>query len=256
MRTVKQVSESSGVSVRALHHYDHIGLLTPRTGDNGYRYYSEADLLRLQHILFYRELGVPLADIARMLDDPAFDARAVLVDLKRRVDGETHRLRQLSLTIERTLALVEAGQPVDDHGLFAGLSAEKQAAWEADLVARWGPEVRPLIDESRQRLAQLSTAQLSDLRAEVDDIHARLVELIEAGGSATSTAAQTLVARHFAWVCRSWKPDATAYAELGRLYVEHADFRRTYDDLHPRLAEFLSLAMATYARRCLAAGAA
>lgn len=252
MRTVKQVSDASGVSVRALHHYDHIGLLTPRTGANGYRYYGDQELLRLQQILFYRELGVPLADIARMLDDPAVDVRATLLDLKRRVDEEIGRQQQLSQTIARTLAMIDAGQPLNEAGLFAGISAQKQAAWEAELLARWGPDIEPLINQSKQRVAQLSVAELSDMQAEIDAIHADFVKLIEAGGSAGSAAAQDLAARHHRWLCRSWRPDATAYAELGRLYVEQADFRRLYDGLHPQLATFLARAMSVHARQHLA----
>lgn len=72
--TVKQVAKLSGVSVRTLHHYDEIGLLKPESvGANGYRYYGQDELLRLQQILFHRELGFPLAEIARVLDAPDFD---------------------------------------------------------------------------------------------------------------------------------------------------------------------------------------
>ena len=87
-QTVKQVAKAAGISVRALHHYDEIGLLTPEVGANGYRYYGQHELLRLQRILFYRELGVALADIRRMLDDPAFNTRAALVELRHRVEAE------------------------------------------------------------------------------------------------------------------------------------------------------------------------
>ena len=76
MKTIRQVAELSGVSVRTLHYYDEIGLLAPAavTGA-GYRLYDAAALARLQQILFFRELDFPLADIRRTLDDPAFDRR-------------------------------------------------------------------------------------------------------------------------------------------------------------------------------------
>ena len=78
--TVKQVAKLSGVSVRTLHHYDEIGLLEPAAvGGNGYRYYGREELLRLQQILFHRELGIPLDQIGRLLDAPGFDRIAASV---------------------------------------------------------------------------------------------------------------------------------------------------------------------------------
>jgi DNA-binding transcriptional MerR regulator len=248
MRTVKQVSKASGVTVRALHHYDHIGLLTPPVGPNGYRHYGQPEMLRLQHILFYRELGIPLAEIARILDDPAFDSRAALLDLRRRIACEIAQRHELARTIDRTLALLDAGEPVDERGLFHGISAGKQAAWEAELVGRFGEHGRAAIRAANEAVAGLSTTALLDFKAGIDGIHTAVVELIEAGGVPSSTAAQALMERHRRWVRRSWQPDAKAYAALGRLYCEHAEFRSVYDGRHPDLATFLAQAMAIHAR--------
>jgi DNA-binding transcriptional MerR regulator len=248
MRTVKQVAEASGVSVRALHHYDHIGLLKPEVGDNGYRYYGQVELLRLQHILFYRELGLPLAEIARILDDPAFDTRAALIDLRRRVEEEIVQRRDLAITIDRTLALLDAGEPIDERRLFYGVSPEKQAAWEAEMIGRFGDPAEAAIRDAKAAIQTLSPTELLDFKAEIDAIHSAFVTLIEAGGMPSSSAAQALTARHYRWVSRSWRPDAEAYASLGQLYVEHPDFRSMYEALHPRMAGFMRDAMAAYAR--------
>ncbi len=247
MRTVKQVAKAAGISVRALHHYDHIGLLKPVVGRNGYRYYDEATLLRLQRILFYRELGVPLAEVARLLDDPALDARAALVDLKARIDADIERRRDLSRTIEQTLRQLDAGQPIVERSLFEGITPERQAEWEAELVALYGSATRAIIDDANARLAALPDAGILDLKASLEAIHAEAISLIERGCAPSSQESMALVARHHAWVCRSWQPDAEAYAGLARLYVTHGDFRKTYDALHPELAGFLAAAMAHYA---------
>src|SRR3546814_7654577 len=88
MRTVRQGARAAGISVRTLHHYDAIGLLKPgHVGANGYRYYGKEELLRLQQILFYRELGLPLAEIAAVLDDPAFDPLAALREHRAALEG-------------------------------------------------------------------------------------------------------------------------------------------------------------------------
>lgn len=251
MRTVKQVAKASGVSVRALHHYDHIGLLTPETGTNGYRLYGQDHMLRLQQILFYRELGVPLADIARILDDPAYDARGALLDLRQRVETEIRQRRDLARTIDNTLALLEAGKAMDDRRLFDGVSRAQQAAWEAEIVARYGQHGVETIAHSRAAMASLDSDDFLALRRDIDALHLAFVALIEAGGTPASHAAQSLVAQHHDWVCRSWRPDAQAYVALGQLYREQREFRDMYDALHPQLADFLAAAMAAFARRTL-----
>ncbi|WP_295991824.1 MerR family transcriptional regulator [Rugamonas sp.] len=250
-RTVKQIAKASGTSVRALHYYDQIGLLKPEVGDNGYRYYGQAEMLRLQQILFYRELGITLADIARMLDDPAFDTRATLVDLRQRVEIEIDRRRDLARSLDRTLALLDAGRPLSGKGMFDGVSAEKQAAWEAELVARYDDPAAGAIEQSRVAMAALSPAGLIDFKAEIDAIHAAFIALIEAGATPDSADAQAQTARHYRWVSRSWRPDAQAYGALGALYTDHAEFRAMYDALHPALARFLADAMALHARQAL-----
>jgi DNA-binding transcriptional MerR regulator len=90
--TVKQLAAISGVTVRALHHYDEIGLLEPASvGANGYRYYGRKELLRLQRILFHRDLGVPLNAIAELLDLEGEDQIAVLRQHRGKLQAERER---------------------------------------------------------------------------------------------------------------------------------------------------------------------
>lgn len=140
--TVKQLAELSGVSVRTLHHYDAIGLLTPAyVGDNGYRYYGENELLRLQQILLHRELGFPLKEIAAILDEPGFDRLAALETHKTRLEAEAERYRRLVRTIDRTIAEIKGRRAQEDwkmkHAdLYSGFAPEKQEEyehWLADL---------------------------------------------------------------------------------------------------------------------------
>src|SRR3546814_1303554 len=106
MRTVRQVARAAGISVRTLHHYDAIGLLKPgHVGANGYRYYGKEELLRLQQILFYRELGLPLAEIAAVLDDPAFDPLAALREHRAALEGRIGHYRTLIRSEEHTSEL-------------------------------------------------------------------------------------------------------------------------------------------------------
>src|SRR3981189_3367262 len=106
--TVSQVARLSGVSVRTLHHYDEIGLLKPASvGANGYRYYGREELLRLQQILFHRELGFSLEEIGRTLDAKGFDKVAALKAHRQKLEAATRRYRRLMRTIDETLAALE-----------------------------------------------------------------------------------------------------------------------------------------------------
>jgi DNA-binding transcriptional MerR regulator len=250
-KTVKQVAKAANISIRALHHYDHIGLLKPESGSNGYRYYGEPEMLRLQRILFYREIGLSLGEIRKLLDDPGFDARSALIDLRQRLLGEIDRFGELARTVERTIASLDMGSALKDRTLFAGISAEKQAEWEAELTFLYGDAARTAIATSHAALSALSVTALVDFKAEIDAIHTAYVGLIQADVAPESASAQTLTARHYAWVCRSWTPDASAYAGLGALYLDHDEFRSMYDAIHPELARYLAAAISIFAERSL-----
>lgn len=100
--TVKKMAEMSGVSVRTLHHYDNIGLFSPSyVGENGYRYYEEKDVLKLQQILFFRELGFKLKDISSI--GPNFDHVHALKVHREALLKKNQRLLQLVHTIDRTI---------------------------------------------------------------------------------------------------------------------------------------------------------
>src|SRR5690606_26018314 len=103
--TVNEVAKLSGVSIRALHHYDEIGLLKPASiGRNRYRYYGRDELLRLQQILLHRELDIPLSKIGAILDDPGFDQLGALRRQRERLAAEAKRYARLVRTIDRTIA--------------------------------------------------------------------------------------------------------------------------------------------------------
>ncbi len=111
--TVKEVARLSGVTVRALHHYDAIGLLKPATvGANGYRYYGRDDLLRLQQILFHRELGFSLSEIGQILDAAGFDRTAALRAHREHLLATARRARALIRTIDQTLMALNGDAPM------------------------------------------------------------------------------------------------------------------------------------------------
>src|ERR1700740_128547 len=128
--TFSQLAALSGVSVRALHHYDEIGLLKPASvGANGYRYYGREELLRLQQILFHRELGFSLEEIGRTLDAAGFDKAAALKAHRAKLEAETKRYRELMRTIDQTLASLEGEAKMEEKAMYRGFDPEKQAGY-------------------------------------------------------------------------------------------------------------------------------
>ncbi len=249
--TVSEVARLSGVSVRALHHYDEIGLLKPgHVGENGYRYYGQEELLRLQQILFHRELGFRLEAIARILDDPGFDHAAALRAHRAVLLAQAQRYRQLV----RTLAALEGKNDMNDKAVFRGFSAEKQAAHEAWLTDRFGEGVRTEIEGSKQRMHAQSQGQFDGLVAEIETLEGELAKAMADGLPADSASVSALIAQHHAWIGRSWNrvPTAEAYRNLALIYEDNPDFRARYEGRAVGFTEYLVEAVRAFAARELA----
>jgi MerR family transcriptional regulator, thiopeptide resistance regulator len=158
--TVKQLAAISGVTVRTLHHYDEIGLLKPASvGANGYRYYGRPELLRLQRILFQRELGVPLNEIGELLELEEKDQLGAMLQHRERLRVEGARLAVLIDTIDRTIASIRGETNMSSAELYKGFSPEKQAGYEKWLVEHQGERVRETIESSRRRFSQMTVEE-------------------------------------------------------------------------------------------------
>ena len=121
--TVKQVAALSGVSVRTLHFYDEADLLKPAyTGANGYRFYEDPQLLTLQQILFFRELGFELKQIQRILGRPDFQRLAALREHRESLKDRLARTRRLLETIDHTIHHLEGKKPMNGKQIFAGFT--------------------------------------------------------------------------------------------------------------------------------------
>lgn len=127
--SIGKLAAMAGITVRTLHHYDRIGLLSPPTRPGtGYREYGEGEVARLQRILFYRELDFPLAEIARVLADPAKDGVAALREQKALLGEKADRLSRLIGTIDRTIARLGGEEGMTDEEMFEGFAPEKREA--------------------------------------------------------------------------------------------------------------------------------
>jgi DNA-binding transcriptional MerR regulator len=242
------LARMAGVTVRTLHHYDALGLLVPsdRT-EAGYRLYGEADLLRLQQILLYRETGLPLEEIRRILDDPAFDVvRALEMHLRATREG-IDRLRRVAETIERTLMnLREEDAMLSEEELYKGLAPAEAARWRREARERYGEDV---VEASEQRVRGMSREAWEQVGAEGDTVNRGLAALMDRRPDDPDV--QALVARHYAWIEHFWQPTAEAYRALGQGYVDDPEFRAYYEAYGPGLAAFLAEAIDCYATNVL-----
>ncbi|KJD45669.1 MerR family transcriptional regulator [Paenibacillus terrae] len=248
--TVKEVSGLSGISVRTLHYYDEIGLLKPHhVGDNGYRYYEQEQLLRLQQIMVYRELELPLSDIGDLLEQTKEKTAEVLLEHRSKVQNKVFRLHTLLQTIDETVAHLKGEQTMQPEQLYQGFDPEKQEMYERDLAERYGQEADEKIQESKTAAKNWSKEDYLDSQAEADQIHRQLAEAMNKGLKHSSEEVQALIRRHLQWVSRFYTPTAEIYSGLGDLYVEHEDFRKMYEGYEPGLAEYLRDGMKVLAER-------
>ncbi|MER5566031.1 MerR family transcriptional regulator [Streptomyces goshikiensis] len=173
--TVGQVSAFAGVTVRTLHHYDRTGLLSPGGRSRaGYRHYEDVDLARLQQILFYRELGFPLDEIAEILADPQANALEHLRTRQRQLADEITRLQQLAEVAERAIEVQQTGVPLtpeERFEVFGEIAFDLSYATDAQL--KWGDS-----KGHREAMARVSAHTKEDWRRLMAEAAAWRAELL------------------------------------------------------------------------------
>jgi len=244
--TVGDVSKMARVSVRTLHHYDEIGLVKPSSRtEAGYRLYTPRDLERLQQVLFHRELGFALEDIARMLADPAFDRRRALVaqrDLLLKRAEQAHALVGL---IDKTLAALDGEQAMSDEDLFNGFDPSQ---YEEEAKQRWGGT--PAYEESVRRARSYKKEDWKALGAEGAAINDAFVAAMDAGVPATHVQAMDAAERHRQHISRWFYPCSfEIHVGLGEMYVADPRFAANYEPLRTGLAAYIRDAIAANAQR-------
>jgi DNA-binding transcriptional MerR regulator len=244
---VKSVAAMSGVSVRTLHFYDEVGLLKPAyVGTNGYRFYEETQLLRLQQILFYRKLGLKLERIKDILNQPKFDKIRALEAHRKVLRKNLGDTRQLIKTIEKTLEHLKGTRKMKSNELFIGFDPEQQARHEQYLIDHFGKDMKKNIDGSKARVKSWSKSDWAKAGEDFDRICRALVSAIDLALPADSPNVQALIRRHHSWLSLFWTPTRESYRGHSKLIVD-SDLRRAYEAYHPKLPEFAAGAMRTFA---------
>lgn len=241
--SVKQLSELAGVSVRALHHYDRIDLLKPalRT-EKGYRYYGRDELLKLQQILFYKELDVPLKKIRAIVNDPDFDLIAALERHRERLTGRSERLQRLLITINSTIdELQQQHNMMTDKDIYAGFSEDEAQAMRTEVTERWGAEQ---LAETEERIRALGKDGWQDAQAKGEEINRLLADVMDLDPA--DSRVQQAVALHYRHMNIFYEVTEQRYRGLGKMYTEDPRFTAYYEKYRPGLADFLHRAIEAF----------
>ncbi|MCO4852783.1 MerR family transcriptional regulator [Bacillus vallismortis] len=244
---VKQVADIAGVSIRALHHYDNIQLLNPSAiTDAGYRLYSDADLERLQQILFFKEIGFRLDDIKELLDHPNFDRKEALQSQKDILIKKKQRMEEMIQTIDRTLQSMEGGEQMSKRDLFAGLSMEDieehQQTYADEVRKLYG---RAIAEETEKRTSTYSEVDWRTIMAEFDSIYRRIAARMEHGPGDAEV--QAAVGAFRAHICHyHYNCTLDIFRGLGDVYTTDERFTDSINQYGDGLAAFLREAMMIY----------
>lgn len=251
--TVSQLAKLAGVSVRTLHVYDKLKLLKPaiRT-DTGYRLYNDKDLLRLQQILFYKELDFTLKDIRAILDEPGFDVIKSLEGHKKALSLKKRQLNIMMDTIDRTINNLKNNMMLKPEDLYDGIPREDALAYRAEAIERYGNEV---VEHSEKHLLKLNKEELKTLVNKQKDLAARLFEVKHL--DAADQTVQTLIHLHYLNTRKLWgtqnasNTQKETYKGLGQLYVTDERFVLIKGEYDGNFAKFISTAMSYYADKML-----
>ncbi|MFI8926836.1 MerR family transcriptional regulator [Streptomyces sp. NPDC053474] len=246
---VGQVARLAKVTVRTLHHYDEIGLLTPSTRSHaGHRRYSDADLDRLQQIRFYRELGFPLEEIAVLLDDPASDPQEHLRRQHGLLTERITKLQEMATAVETAMEARRMGINLTPEEKFEVFGDHDPDQYEDEVKERWGDT--EAYAESRRRAASYTKEDWQRITGAMDALHTRMADLMDAGTPAASPEAMDTAEEHRLLIADSYCAcPHELHVCFGAMYVDDPRFTATYDAIRPGLAVYLRDAIVANAAR-------
>ncbi|MFI1728590.1 MerR family transcriptional regulator [Streptomyces acidicola] len=250
--SVGQVAGFAGVTVRTLHHYDDIGLLVPSERSHaGHRRYGDADLDRLQQILFYRELGFPLDEVAALLDDQATgkaDPRAHLRRQHELLTARIEKLQKMAAAVEQAMEARKMGINLTPEERFEVFGDKDPEQYAEEAEQRWGGT--EAYAETQRRAASYTKDDWKRMQAEVADWGERYTALMAAGEPPTGEAAMDMAEEHRQHIC-GWFYDCPydMHVGLAEMYVSDERFKAFYDSMRAGLAEHLKEAITANAAR-------
>jgi DNA-binding transcriptional MerR regulator len=246
---VGQVAAMTGLTVRALHHYDEIGLVVPtaRTA-GGYRQYGTEELARLHSVLAYRELGLGLDEIAALLDDDTVDAVERLKDQRRLLTERIDRLRRMRRDVDNELEARAMGITLDPNERFEVFGDSDPTEYAVEVEERWGDT--DAYRESNRRTSGYRKQDWQQMKREAEDVLMGVVSARATGSPSDSPQAMDAVEAHRQHVTRwFYHCPPEMHVGLGEMFVADSRFRAYYDAHGVGLAEYVQEAIVANAER-------
>lgn len=246
--TVQKLAKLSGVSPRTLRYYDEIGLLKPaRINSSGYRIYGTREVDRLQQILFYKELGLGLEVIKKIMSSDTFNEIEALKDHRQKLLEKRRQIDLLLLNVEKTIAAKTGGQEMSDEEKFEAfkekLINENEARYGKEIREKYGDEV---VDRSNASFKNMSQEDYEKVTRLAQEIKEKLAAAF-AEGDPNGELAQKAADLHRQWLTFFWNDySKEAHARLAEMYVEDERFKAYYDEGRPGTTEFFRDAIYIY----------
>lgn len=243
--SIHDIARAAGTTSRTLRHYDQLGLLAPdRIGRNGYRYYGQDSMIRLQRILLLRELGLSLSTIAEVLDGQQDPQNALITHLKL-LQVERERLDRQIDSVSTTLRKVKGGQQLMPAEVFGGFD---HAQYKDEVITKYGHDAW---EKSDMWWTSLSDVEKTAWQQSGHQISVDFGRAAATGMSADSDEVQAITARHLAWLSATADPTKDYVIGLGDMYVADSRFAEFYDKHGPGTAVLVRDAMKIYAQHNL-----
>ena len=236
--TVGEVSMLLGISVRALHHWDETGLVHPsRRSAAGYRLYCEADIMRIQQVLVYRQTGMNLAEIKMVLDEPETDAMTHLRHQRELVQEQISHLQQMLSSIDMVMEIHQSGARISVAEMAEIWGTDWDPVYVEEAQARWGDTEDWA--ESYRRKARMTRADWERAHEETVALETALAEAMRSGVEPGSPEANALARWHRKDFNRWFEVSISKQVLIARGYVADERFARYYDKRAPGLAAWL-----------------
>src|SRR5690625_121283 len=237
---VKEVAKLTGVSVRTLHYYDEINLLTPNKLSSGYRQYKEYHLERLQQILFFKNIGFSLKAIKNMIDDPNFNQLEALQLQKELLMKKRKHIDTLIKTVNKTIDYQKGEINMSQEEKFIGFDFSKNE-YEQEARERWGDKA---VDDSNERINKMAYNEKSEFKQQFNQIYRDLANMRKLAPDAEEV--QGKIGEWYAMLNKIGTYSYEAFANLGEMYVADERFTKNIDQFGEGLAQFMKEAMEIY----------
>ena len=241
---IKEFAKLTGVSVRTLHYYDEIGLLKPALVDaqNGYRFYDENSLLRMQEILFYRELDFPLKSILEILSSPDYDKQKALAEQRKLLELKKERLERIIDALDGATK-GKVTMAAFDNSYYE--TARKQ--YEVEAKQRWGET--DAYKEHAEKTAKYTKDKWQDVNDGLMAIFSKFAECMKNCNTSNSDEAQALVKELQTYITENYYTcTKDILAGLGQMYVADERFKTNININGTGTADFVSKAIEIYCR--------